>query len=400
MNQIQKRSAITLLKIFILGLMTIIVSGYGAYFLVSKYSISPQHNIDGDPRRTGNPDISVSQALIDNGAGWWESNGLIYHGIPARILFSLPSADRLRADGINAAAWLEFERIGRIFNPFDPASEIARLNGTSRSRRPPIKLTVSKDLFTVMAISRDIWALSSGNFDPTVWSVKQLWRNAEKNQQVPSKQDIDAALRFTDFGKVRLVDDTKHRIRIEDHPVMFDFGGIVKGYAVDQVRQVLLDAGVTAGLVQLGGEIATFGHNGEGLWRLGIQHPTQMDKVWGVIAAQGSLRVSTSGNYRQAIRIRGESFYHIFSPKTGWPVSEKVLGVTTTCMGEKISSARLDGIATAITVMGPSAGLRLAKTTGVDAVILYETSDGAIGELATKGLGSHYSRDDRQTEKF
>ncbi|MFZ2630219.1 MAG: FAD:protein FMN transferase [Desulfosalsimonadaceae bacterium] len=375
--------------------MTTIVAGYGAYFLVSKYFIPHQQTIDRNPRQIGNPDISVSQALIDNGAGWWESKGLIYHGIPARILFFLPSSDRFHADGINAAAWQEFDRIGRIFNPFDPASEIARLNDTSRSRRPPIQLTVSQDVYTVMMMSRDLWAQSSGNFDPTVWSVKQLWQDAEKNQRVPSEQDIATALRSTGFGKVRLMDDIKYRICIEDHPVMFDFGGIVKGYAVDQVRRVLSDKGVTAGLVQLGGEIATFGNNGDDPWRLGIQHPTQMDKVWGVIEGQGSLRVSTSGNYRQAIRIRDQSFYHIFSPKTGRPVSEKVLGVTTACMGEKTSSARLDGIATAITVMGPSAGLRLAETTGVDAVILYETSDGTIGELATQGLDSHYSRDDK-----
>ena len=391
MNHIQTRLIIRLFRKLILGLLIPLVAGYGAYFLVSTYGIPLRPTNESFAQPAGHPEMSISPALINNGAGWWDSSGMIYHGIPARILFFLSPTGNRQPDGINVAAWQEFERIGRIFNPFDPASEIARLNDTSRTRRPPMQLNVSQDVYKVMLVSRDIWSQSHGNFDPTLWSVKRLWQDAEKNQQVPSKQDIDTALRSTGFGEVRLVDDIKYRIRIETHPVMFDFGGIVKGYAVDQVRRVLLDKGVTAGLVQLGGEITTFGNNRDGPWRIGIQHPIQMDKVWGVIAAQGSLRVSTSGNYRQEIRIRDQSFYHIFNPQTGMPVSEKVLGVTTACMGENTSNARLDGIATAITVMGPSAGLKLAEKIGVEALIVYETDGGAIGELKTKGLSSHYS---------
>lgn len=330
---------------------------------------------------------------MDKEAGWWESNGLIYHGIPARLLFFLPHAGKDQADGINAAAWREFDRIGKIFNPFDPASEIARMNNDSRTGHPPIQMKVSQDVYTVMEISQDIWAQSGGNFDPTVWPIKQIWRNAEKNQKIPSDQDIRKTLQSMGFEKVRLSDDQKRRICIEEYPVMFDFGGIVKGYAVDQVRQMLLDAGVTAGLVQLGGEIAAFGNNKSEPWRIGVQHPIQMDKVWGVIEAQGSLRVSTSGNYRQAIRIGDRSFYHIFSPKTGWPVSEKVLGVTTVCLNETVSNAWLDGMATAITVMGAEKGLALAEKLRAAAVILYEKSDGGIGEMTTKDLACCYKKE-------
>jgi len=395
MNHIQTQSVIWLFKIYVLPLLLLLIAGHGGYFLVSTYFDSCQEQAERPVEQPESPENIVLPGLTDNGDGWWEANGLIYHGIPTRILFFLPSTGKDPADGINAAAWRKFDRIGKIFNPFDPASEIARMNDAARTGRPPIQLTVSTDVYKVMGISQDIWAQSSGNFDPTVWPLKQLWRDAEKNQRLPSDQDIRKALQSMGFGKVRLVDDHKHLICIEDHPVMFDFGGIVKGYAVDQVRQMLLDAGVSAGLVQLGGEIAAFGNNGNEPWRIGIQHPLQMDKVWGVIEAKGSLRVSTSGNYRQAIRIGDRSFYHIFSPKTGWPVSEKVLGVTTSCIGESMSSARLDGIATAITALGPKKGLALAEKLGIAALILYETADGQIGEMATKGLGGHYLREGR-----
>ncbi|RJP93988.1 MAG: FAD:protein FMN transferase [Desulfobacteraceae bacterium] len=396
MNLIQKRSTVSAFNKYILGMLTVLAAGYGAYFLVSTFFTSPQNSINNHARQTTELGISVSPPLINNGGGWWESNSLIYHGIPTRILFFLPPGNNLQPTAVNEAAWQEFERIGRIFNPFSPTSEIARLNATPWPRHPPLRLIVSKDIYTVMIMSREIWNQSSGNFDPTLWPVKQLWQNAEKIQKVPPGQDIDTALRSMGFGKVRLIDDQRYTIEIEDHPVMFDFGGIVKGYAVDQVRKILLEKGVAAGLVQLGGEVSPFGNNeGGNPWRIGVQHPKQMDKVWGVIEAQGSLRVSTSGNYRQPIMIKGQSFYHIFSPKTGLPVSEKVLGVTTACIGENTSNARLDGVATAITVMGPSAGLQLAEKLRIEALVLFETDDGTIGELTTKGFGSHYKREDR-----
>ncbi|MDA8405034.1 MAG: FAD:protein FMN transferase [Desulfobacteraceae bacterium] len=394
MSRIQTRLVIRFFKKYIPGPMIALIASYGMYFFVSADSIPHQNTVDRSGRKLASPDSRETPLLTDNGSGWRESKGLLYHGIPARILFYQSSADTGLADTINRAAWGEFEKIGRIFNPFDPASEVARLNETLRTRCPPMQLTVSKDVYTVMGISRDIWAQSSGNFDPTLWPLKQLWRDAEEKQRIPSQKDIEAALQSTGFGAVRLADDHAYRIRIKDHSIMFDFGGIVKGYAVDQVREALLKKGVTAGLVQLGGEVSAFGENGGEPWRIGIQHPKEVGKVWGVIAAKGRLSVSTSGNYQQAIGIGGRSFYHIFSPKTGWPVSEKVLGVTIACMGENFCSARLDGIATAITVMGPKNGLALAEKIGIDAIILYETDSGAIGEMMTKGLNGHYMRKD------
>ena len=119
-----------------------------------------------------------------------------------------------------------------------------------------------------------------------------------------------------------------------------------------------------------------------------------MDKIWGVISSYGELRVSTSGNYRQPIKINEQSFYHIFSPQTGRPVSEKVLGVTTVSIDGKHSNAELDGIATAITVMGATKGIELAEKLSIDVIILYENSDGTIGELMTPGLSDYYKTAD------
>jgi thiamine biosynthesis lipoprotein len=312
--------------------------------------------------------------------GWWESSGLIYFQIPARILFKLENASEDRAETISKQAWAEFDRIGKIFNPFDPFSEVSALNSANKTGQ----VRISSDMFDVLTISQEIWRASQGHFDPTLMRIKNLWRNAEKIQQIPSDKEIALELAASGLDKVHI--SSEPVIQVNQPGIMFDFGGIVKGYAVDRVRELLIAGGASSCLVQLGGEISTFGDNDGISWRIGIQHPRRTDRIWGIASAPGRFNVSTSGNYMQPIMIQGRSFYHIFNPKTGKPVSEKILGVTVSSSDGKVSNAVLDGSATAITVLGPRAGLEFAQKTGIDALILFEKKDKVTGEIATPGF--------------
>lgn len=338
------------------------------------------------PCPAGKPRLSFPVVSIRK--DWWESTGVVYHGIPARILFRLGNDPPDGPESAARNAWAEIDRIGGIFNPFDPCSDLSIFNETTRPGRIP----VAEDIMEVLAVSRRLWRESNGFFDPTAWRIKRLWLDAEKSRSLPSKIDIAAVLASTGFDKIDMDDPSGRRIGKTDPDVALDFGGIVKGYAVDRVRRILEEAGATAGLVQLGGEISTFGDNDGNPWRIGIQHPADMDKVYGVLSHHGRISVSTSGNYRQPLHIGDETFYHIFNPKTGYPVTEEILGVTTADFSGRASSAALDGAATTITVMGPAAGIAFAQQLGVEALILYKTDEGAIGEHRTPGLSKYFQR--------
>lgn len=321
--------------------------------------------------------------------GWWESRRLIYFGIPARIFFRYEGRNPGRIRTIMRSAWSEFDRIGNIFNPYDESSRISMINRAPK----PGRVIVSADVCNLVKISRRLWRKSSGAFDPTMFPVKQLWQDAVKKQAVPGPVEISAALSSTGFGHVKY--DCKKRALFFDRAgIHFDFGGIAKGYAVDRIRVLLQQKGITSGLVQLGGEISAFGEHDGRPWRIGVQDPKDMQALWGVISKKGDLRVSTSGNYRQPLIIDGVPFYHIFSPKTGRPVSDHVLGVTTVSLDAKVSNALLDGAATAITVLGARAGLDFAEKMGIAAIILTEAKDGRIIETRSSCLSDVYSHGD------
>ena len=107
---------------------------------------------------------------------WWKTRRLIYHGIPARCVIRLSPKTDSSPDEVVAAIWREFDRIGAIFNPFDPDSEVFRLNSDPRSGW----IKVSDDVYSVLSISKQLWLDTNGQFDPTMWKIKQLWQAAEK----------------------------------------------------------------------------------------------------------------------------------------------------------------------------------------------------------------------------
>ncbi|MEZ4551362.1 MAG: hypothetical protein R2874_13040 [Desulfobacterales bacterium] len=56
-----------------------------------------------------------------------------------------------------------------------------------------------------------------------------------------------------------------------------------------------------------------------------------------------------------------------------------------------MSNAWLDGLATAITVMGVQNGMALLEQIGIEGLILYELN-GKIAEIVSPGLALYYQR--------
>ncbi|MCF8027364.1 MAG: FAD:protein FMN transferase [Desulfobacteraceae bacterium] len=349
-----------------------------------------QPNAKNDLKNDPGQKAAVSLTMPE--PDWWESRRLIYFDIPARVLFYLPDGSRRDAEAVARAVWNEFERIGRIFNPSDPQSEVSRLNAADKTA----PVAVSNDMHAVFRISKRLWDASNGAFDPSTAPLKKLWQNAVKIQKIPSSRDIQRILARTGFDKVTIMENPQ-AVMCSVRDMEFDFGGIAKGFAVDRSRDVLRGAGIHTGMIQLGGEVAAFGSRPRRPWRIGIQHPRDMGKIWKTISSPADIRVSTSGNYRQPLIIQGHAFYHIFSPKTGRPVSEKIAGVTTAGFGCR-SNALLDGAATAITVLGTEKSMQLAEKLSIEALVLSIDSKEHIQEQYTPNLPDNMDTQSRSRQ--
>jgi thiamine biosynthesis lipoprotein len=148
-----------------------------------------------------------------------------------------------------------------------------------------------------------------------------------------------------------------------------DPSGLVKGWAVDRAAAILDTAGATSYNVNAGGDIRLRGGAlPENVWRVGIQHPLERDRIAAVVETR-DLAIATSGEYE-----RGE---HVFDPHTGLPPTG-VLSVTIT--GPDLATA--DAYATTAFAMGSRAAQWTATLKGYEAMTIL--ADGRV--LLTRGF--------------
>jgi thiamine biosynthesis lipoprotein len=151
-----------------------------------------------------------------------------------------------------------------------------------------------------------------------------------------------------------------------------DPSGLVKGWAVDEAANRLAAAGAEHFCINAGGDIIARGRPAPGrLWRVGIRHPVDLDRLAAVLAVRNRA-VATSGQYERGA--------HIIDPHTGRPPGG-LLSVTV--LGPDLATA--DAYATAAMAMGADGPAWTATRTGYDAMCI--TSDGRV--LSTAGFARH-----------
>ncbi len=238
---------------------------------------------------------------------------------------------------------------------YDPDSELSRFN------RAPVGtwFDVSPAFAKVMAAALEVSALSDGAFDVTVGPLVNLWgfgsRETERDE-VPDTDAIESALARVDWRQLEVRQEPPSLRRHAD--VYVDLGGIAKGHGADVMTEVLEAHGASRYLADIGGDMRGRGTNARGQpWRIGVEVPA-IGRRGGVQAVIGieDTAVTTSGDYRNFFVYDGVRYSHTVDPRTGWPIPERVASVTVV----HPSAMWSDGLATALNVMGPEAGLRLA----------------------------------------
>ena len=105
-------------------------------------------------------------------------------------------------------------------------------NGSTVSKINRGEIDVADTHFrTVFEISRRVWELSDGRYDPTVAPLCDLWGfgTAEPESQ-PSDDDIEEALCAVGLGECSVGSDGKVVRKSAD--TRFDFSSVAKGYGV------------------------------------------------------------------------------------------------------------------------------------------------------------------------
>lgn len=276
-----------------------------------------------------------------------------------RLVVVCYADDRTAAAGAADAAFALAEQVNACASDHLPDSELSRLSlqpvGT------PVRL--SPLLYGLLDHSRRLAEATDGAFDPTVGPLTRLWRRSRDLGRLPDEQELDAARAAVGWRRFTL-DPRSRSITLHRSGMVFDLGGVAKGYAADLMLESLTAAGLPRAMVAAGGDIRLGdpppGRDG---WRVALQtfDPHRPDEVLTLANAA----VSTSGDLHQAIEIDGVRYSHILDPATG-------LGLTRRTAASVVAdkAALSDPLATAACVMGPDGAEALKNLPGVRSVIV------------------------------
>lgn len=104
-----------------------------------------------------------------------------------------------------------------------------------------------------------------------------------------------------------------------DGPVVFDLGGIGKGYCIDLVAEFLKERGYVYFLVEGGGDMyGTTKHDG-GAYRVALEWPGKPDTAFGIVELR-SQGIAVSDSFKR----RWKNWHHILDLETKKPVQATI----------------------------------------------------------------------------
>jgi thiamine biosynthesis lipoprotein len=285
------------------------------------------------------------------------------------------------AESLKKAIDERLKVINDSMSTYDPNSEISRFNGiadTEKTFRP------SEDFLRVLQVAQHLYRITESAWDGTVNSLVNLWGfgASESKQQVPDPEEIAKLLGSVGFERIEITE--KGLLKKKNPGVTLDLASIAKGYAVDEVAELLRRQGFAHFIVEIGGEVYAAGSRENGNpWKVGINLPEKdsaPDTLYQVLPLSNSA-LATSGDYRNYFVVNEKTFSHIIDPRTGYPVDNGV--VNASVLADRCIIA--DGLATALMVMGPEKGLQLVnQLNDVEALIVTKGEKGEFHNFFSK----------------
>jgi thiamine biosynthesis lipoprotein len=191
----------------------------------------------------------------------------------------------IQAFGANAAelesaidaAFLAIAQVHRLMSFHDPESEVSRMNRDACYKR----VRVHPWTWRVLKSAQEFSCNTDGIFDITVAGQLVKWNYLPRY-----------GTRFGRGSWRDIILEAAGHVRFR-RPLLIDFGGIAKGFAVDRAVEILKRKRVIAGIVNAGGDLRVFGSASQ---LVHLRHPKQPNRVAGAVRLR-ERAIATSGIY-------------------------------------------------------------------------------------------------------
>lgn len=227
-------------------------------------------------------------------------------------------------------------------------------------------MVVDERIIELLMLSQQVWDLSGGDFNVCMGAVLSIWHgyreDAEKNPnnaRLPKEEELRAAAEHISATNL-IISPTDSTVELLDPEMSLDVGAIAKGYAAERVAGMLSDMGVTAYVLDFGGNIRVGEKTDGAHFTAGIRNPNPYDTEPYVRTAEvKNCALVTSAVDQRFYTVNGVRYHHIINKDTLMP-ENNYLSVSIMTG----SSAMADALSTALFNMTVDEGQALINRIG------------------------------------
>ena len=301
----------------------------------------------------------------------------------SRTVFAMDTVMELSPLGAHAKAACDLgeARIHELESLLSVTLDGSEIYAANHAQGCPVAL--SPDVQTLLSDALYWCGETDGALDISIYPVLRTWGFTTGEYRVPDDAELRSLMQNVDYSRVDLNRDAGTVTLPAGMEI--DLGSVAKGYTGEVVMQAFRDAGVTSGMISLGGNVQVLGTKPDGSkWRIAVQDPNK-DGFVGIVEVADKA-VITSGGYERFFEEDGVTYWHILDPETGKSARSGV--VSATVVGE--NGTMCDALSTALFVMGAERASAFWKThtdPAFDFILVLE--DGSL--VITEGAASCFT---------
>lgn len=269
-------------------------------------------------------------------------------------------------------AFSEVLRIENKFTDFKP-SYFNRINEQAGKS----EVSIDDETLHLIELSLSLFKKSQGLFDISFASLGHLWRQHQKEGKKIPDHIIEENKKYINSDLIQLNREAK-KIFLPYPQMRIGLGGIGKGYAVDQVFNILKANNLSNFCINGAGDIRVHSDlNAKRKWQIGIKNPfaPNTNKAIGIIQLSNGA-VATSGGYVKNVN-NDISDHHIINPKSGRSSSEIV---QSTIISD--SAINADTMATIIINQNPNEAIDFMNAHKICGLFIDRDGHSHLSEMA------------------
>jgi thiamine biosynthesis lipoprotein len=288
------------------------------------------------------------------------SNEKQYQGFIFGTYYNIKILDPLNLNNLQKSIDSKLEEIDMLFSNYNNDSYLMKFN---KNENQPI----NTEFENLLNHSIEICDFVNQNFNVFSGNLVNLWGfGPTKRIDIPKATEIEKVI------PSGCSYDSNNHLEI-------DFSAIAKGYAVDEISQLLDDQNLKNYFIDIGGEILIKGKKKENSWVICIENPdinnSKPIKCISKKENEKYMAIATSGDYRNYFIFDNKRYSHTINPRSGYPISNNLTSVSVALPGQFRHTGDADALATALNVMGLKIGFKFAVNNSIAALFVFKSEN-------------------------